>query len=188
MYAFDRMCRAFAACLLAVAVVAAGPSFAQGKPAKPKHEAMTLPEPLTHDSIRELVSRLSDEDVRKLLVSQLDRAAVPGVDPGQPLALLPVGLNRQRHPLRRPQVSPQCLQHAVLVVVVIITLMGGFHSLLRIAPGLLLLSVVQCPLRQRQAGRDIAEDHAHARADADLSDEFGRREVAVGCGQIPDHA
>ena len=78
MYAFDRMCRAFAACLLAVAVVASGPAFAQGKPAKPKHEATALPEPLTHDSIRELVSRLSDEDVRKLLISQLDRAAVPG--------------------------------------------------------------------------------------------------------------
>jgi small-conductance mechanosensitive channel len=78
MYAFDRMCRALAACLLAVAVVAAAPTFAQGKSSKPKHDPTTLPEPLTHDSIRELVSRLSDEDVRKLLINQLDRAAVPG--------------------------------------------------------------------------------------------------------------
>ena len=84
MYAFDRLCsvvatcricRVLAACLLAVAVVAAGPAFAQSKPAKPKHESTALPEPLTHESIRELVSRLSDEDVRKLLISQLDRSA-----------------------------------------------------------------------------------------------------------------
>jgi hypothetical protein len=81
MYAFDRICRALAASLLAVAVVVAtagaGPAFAQSKSAKPKHDATALPEPLTHDSIRELVSRLPDEDVRKLLISQLDRAAVP---------------------------------------------------------------------------------------------------------------
>ena len=35
----------------------------------------SLPEPLTKESIRELVSRLSDDDVRKLLLDQLDRAA-----------------------------------------------------------------------------------------------------------------
>ena len=78
MYAVDRMCRALAACLLGVALIAVAPAFAQSKNAKPKQEATTLPEPLTHDSIRELVSRLSDEDVRKLLITQLDRAAVPG--------------------------------------------------------------------------------------------------------------
>ena len=36
-----------------------------------------MPEPLTHESVRELVSRLSDEEVRKLLLDQLDRAAAP---------------------------------------------------------------------------------------------------------------
>ena len=86
MYAFDRICSALAACLLAVAVVvattAAGPTFAQSKPAKPKHESTALPEPLTHESIRELVSRLSDEDVRKLLISQLDRSAAPAKGKG----------------------------------------------------------------------------------------------------------
>jgi hypothetical protein len=50
---------------------------AQSKSSKAKSAATTLPEPLTHDSIRELVSRLSDEDVRKLLIDQLDRSAVP---------------------------------------------------------------------------------------------------------------
>jgi small-conductance mechanosensitive channel len=34
-----------------------------------------LPEPLTPETARELVSRLSDEEVRKLLLQQLDRAA-----------------------------------------------------------------------------------------------------------------
>jgi len=80
MYAFDRVFRALAAGLLAMAALAllvAGPAFAQSKSAKPKHEATALPEPLTHESIRELVSRLDDEDVRKLLIAQLDRSAAP---------------------------------------------------------------------------------------------------------------
>src|SRR6185295_4452874 len=70
MHAFDRMCRAIAAGLLVVAVagISAGPAYAQSKSSKAKSAATTLPEPLTHDSIRELVSRLSDEDVRKLLI------------------------------------------------------------------------------------------------------------------------
>jgi hypothetical protein len=73
------MCRAVAVVLLAVAVVGLGasPAFAQSKSGKPKAAATALPEPLTHDSIRELVSRLSDEDVRKLLIDQLDRSAAP---------------------------------------------------------------------------------------------------------------
>ena len=77
MHAVGRMCRAIAVVLLAVAVVGwnAGPACAQGKSGKPKAAATELPEPLTHDSIRELVSRLSDEDVRKLLINQLDRSA-----------------------------------------------------------------------------------------------------------------
>ena len=36
-----------------------------------------LPDPLTKDSIRELVSRLSDAEVRALLIKQLDRSAQP---------------------------------------------------------------------------------------------------------------
>jgi small-conductance mechanosensitive channel len=46
------------------------------KDAKPsKQEAMALPEPLTKESIRELVSRLDDAQVRELLIKQLDRSA-----------------------------------------------------------------------------------------------------------------
>ena len=79
MHPFDRICRAVAVGVLAaaVALVAVDPAYAQSKNTKSKVAATTLPEPLTHDSIRELVSRLSDTDVRKLLIDQLDRSAVP---------------------------------------------------------------------------------------------------------------
>jgi small-conductance mechanosensitive channel len=81
MHAFDRVCRAIAVGLLAlvVAAVAPGAAGAQDKATKAKTAATAaaLPEPLTHDSIRELVSRLSDEEVRKLLIDQLDRSAAP---------------------------------------------------------------------------------------------------------------
>jgi small-conductance mechanosensitive channel len=42
-----------------------------------KASAVELPQPLTHDAIRELVARLSDEEVRQLLLAQLDKAAAP---------------------------------------------------------------------------------------------------------------
>jgi hypothetical protein len=74
--------RALATCFLALAVVAVGPAWAQSKSEKPKHEATALPQPLTHESIRELVSRLDDADVRKLLIAQLDRSAAPATGKG----------------------------------------------------------------------------------------------------------
>jgi small-conductance mechanosensitive channel len=40
-------------------------------------KGVELPDPLTKDAIRELVSRLSDEEVRDLLLAQLDKAAAP---------------------------------------------------------------------------------------------------------------
>jgi small-conductance mechanosensitive channel len=45
-------------------------------PSNPATAPATLPEPLTPEAIRELISRLSDTEVRKLLINQLDRAAV----------------------------------------------------------------------------------------------------------------
>ena len=77
MYAFDRMCRVILVGLLAAAcaALAAFPAAAQTHATKAK--ATALPEPLTHESVRELVSRLSDEEVRRLLLDQLDRAAAP---------------------------------------------------------------------------------------------------------------
>ena len=40
-------------------------------------KAVKLPDPLTKETIRELVSRLSDAEVRELLLAQLDKAAAP---------------------------------------------------------------------------------------------------------------
>jgi small-conductance mechanosensitive channel len=47
-----------------------------------KAAAVALPQPLTRDAIRELVARLSDGEVRELLLAQLDKAAVPAADQG----------------------------------------------------------------------------------------------------------
>jgi small-conductance mechanosensitive channel len=46
-----------------------------------KAPAVELPQPLTRDAIRELVARLSDAEVRGLLISQLDKAAAPETTP-----------------------------------------------------------------------------------------------------------
>jgi small-conductance mechanosensitive channel/uncharacterized membrane protein len=55
-----------------VASVAAKDAAARAKSAAPA----ALPQPLTPEAIRELVSRLSDTEVRALLIDQLDRGAV----------------------------------------------------------------------------------------------------------------
>jgi small-conductance mechanosensitive channel len=71
----DRMFRrsiAFVA-VVVLALCAALPGWAKDPPAAQK--VPSLPEPLTKESIRELVARLSDDEVRKLLLDQLDRAA-----------------------------------------------------------------------------------------------------------------
>jgi small-conductance mechanosensitive channel len=70
---------AFAAALAAVICIAAAspPAFAKDKAGSGGAAAPNLPEPLTKESIRELVSRLDDAEVRKLLIAQLDRAAAP---------------------------------------------------------------------------------------------------------------
>ncbi len=52
-------------------VAPAGPVLAGGE------NAAELPDPLTREAVRELVSRLSDQEVRALLVRQLDRVATP---------------------------------------------------------------------------------------------------------------
>jgi moderate conductance mechanosensitive channel len=55
-----------------------------------KVAAVELPEPLTREAIRELVARLSDAEVRELLLTQLDKAAGPA--PGGPGAPMAAGL------------------------------------------------------------------------------------------------
>ena len=50
-------------------------------------KAVELPEPLTKEAIRELVARLSDAEVRALLLGQLDKAAAPaGAEAGGSMA------------------------------------------------------------------------------------------------------
>jgi small-conductance mechanosensitive channel len=71
-------CGLIIAALLLAASVA--PAFAKdAAPASPGAAAApaAMSEPLTPEAVRELVSRLSDEDVRRLLIEQLDRGAVP---------------------------------------------------------------------------------------------------------------
>ena len=67
--------RRCASCLAALVLVFcfAMPVWPKDAPAAASVPA--LPQPLTKESIRELVARLSDDDVRKLLLDQLDRAA-----------------------------------------------------------------------------------------------------------------
>jgi moderate conductance mechanosensitive channel len=58
--------------LLPLVAAAAAPPAGSEKPASVK-----LPEPLTREAIRELVARLSDGEVRELLLAQLDKSAAP---------------------------------------------------------------------------------------------------------------
>jgi small-conductance mechanosensitive channel len=62
---------------LALAVGGGGPAAAQAPAPAPAPGAPALPEPLTPEAVRELVARLSDAEVRQLLLAQLDRAAAP---------------------------------------------------------------------------------------------------------------
>ena len=79
----ERVRRASVVGLVALALAAgvAFPASAQNPPAEPKVSA--LPEPLTKESVRELVARLSDDEVRKLLLDQLDRAAAAAAVPAK---------------------------------------------------------------------------------------------------------
>lgn len=68
----------FAAALAAAAVLLPAASHAKAQDGKAADKAeQKLPEPLTKESIRELAARLSDTEVRQLLIQQLDRAAAP---------------------------------------------------------------------------------------------------------------
>lgn len=67
--------RAFAAALIAVGLTVTFPCDAANAPSG--NAVAPLPETLTKESVRDLVSRLSDEEVRALLIAQLDRATAP---------------------------------------------------------------------------------------------------------------
>jgi moderate conductance mechanosensitive channel len=59
------------ACMMAAGAIAAEPVPGAGA----ADEALNLPEPLSPQTIRDLVARLSDDQVRALLLTQLDRTA-----------------------------------------------------------------------------------------------------------------
>jgi small-conductance mechanosensitive channel len=71
--------------VLAAVALAIGAAFAveAAESAAPSAATATLPSPLTPEAIRELVSRLPDEEVRKLLIEQLDRTAAKTLQTGQ---------------------------------------------------------------------------------------------------------
>jgi small-conductance mechanosensitive channel len=58
--------------------------------AGPSNEPVSLPEPLSPQTIRDLVARLSDDQVRQLLLAQLDKAAAaePASAPGQTIGIV----------------------------------------------------------------------------------------------------
>jgi moderate conductance mechanosensitive channel len=67
--------------LLALLPLAA---LAAGQPGAENKAAPALPEPLTREAVRELMSRLSDAEVRELLLAQLDKVAAPEASEAAP--------------------------------------------------------------------------------------------------------
>ena len=61
--------------VMLLACAGAGGTLAAAADKPANAEAAKLPEPLTPGAVRDLVSRLSDEEVRKLLIEQLDRSS-----------------------------------------------------------------------------------------------------------------
>jgi hypothetical protein len=59
-------------CLSVAAIFIAGPAFAADKP---QGSAKAAEAPMSQDASREMLSRMSDEDVRKMLLDQLDRTS-----------------------------------------------------------------------------------------------------------------
>src|SRR5436309_3538215 len=80
-----RWCRAIAASMVLACAAAALPASAAETPGAAGVPA--LPPTLTRESVRELLSRLSDAQARSLLLEQLDRAAAsPGAGKGSSMA------------------------------------------------------------------------------------------------------
>jgi small-conductance mechanosensitive channel len=127
--------------LLALAGLASAQGSPEGGAAAPK-----LPEPLTREAIRELVARLSDAEVRQLLIAQLDRAAAPPRPAGDDMMGMVQGMagqsqrvrDRAAELLRGAAAMPGALGtararflegrgpgHLLLVVVVFLVMLGA---------------------------------------------------------------
>ncbi len=131
--------------LVAAAVVSSSPAPAQAVDAArgPAAEALPakLPAPLTKDAIRELVSRLSDTEVRRLLIDQLDRGAALPADAGADLAGIVGAVDSRAGDLRARGAelfaAAGRLPAAARNVVARLTERGGAMHLLVLAVGLL---------------------------------------------------
>lgn len=89
--------------LLWLAVCVAGTAAAQDQATPPAGAvaAPALPEPLTRDALRELLARLSDTQVRELLLAQLDREIAEAPAPAGMMADLDAGAADLRDSWRR---------------------------------------------------------------------------------------
>lgn len=79
-----------AAVWLAMVLCGAVPAWGQSQPQGPgqpaeQHELSGLPEALNREAIRDMVSRMSDEEVRRFLIERLDAVATPAA-PAAPVA------------------------------------------------------------------------------------------------------
>jgi small-conductance mechanosensitive channel len=86
---------AAAALLQPAAALAKDPD---GKAGEKKEQK--LPEPLTREAIRELASRLTDAEVRQLLIQQLDRAAVPAKPKSDDMSGMVMAMEKESHVMR----------------------------------------------------------------------------------------
>jgi small-conductance mechanosensitive channel len=85
------------AAALAVSVI---PPAAAETPPTATPPGVALPEPLTPEAIRELVARLSDQEVRALLLAQLEKAAAPPAGPAEGMAPMMRGMEAGTDRLR----------------------------------------------------------------------------------------
>jgi small-conductance mechanosensitive channel len=69
------------AAAISLSVAWVGPALAKGEAKPAAAEPVVLPEPLTREAVHALVARLSDAQVRELLLAQLERATVVGPAP-----------------------------------------------------------------------------------------------------------
>ncbi|MDX1431688.1 MAG: mechanosensitive ion channel family protein [Gammaproteobacteria bacterium] len=132
--------RALLASALALLLVAGGAGAAAPAPgdAASAGAEVTLPEDLTREEVRALLSRLSDEQVRDLLMRELDRNAAPARQ-ARPSYLdrINAGMERLRDTLGAALASWPELPGLPLAIWEVITA-GGVHSSLAVVLGLLL--------------------------------------------------
>ena len=91
----------FAAALAAAAATLPVATHAKGQDGKAaEKKEQKLPDPLTKEAIRELAARLTDAEVRQLLIQQLDRAAAPAADRPGDMSDMVMSMEKEAHAAR----------------------------------------------------------------------------------------